>query len=179
MNIEAGGLDAEDGCQDFQHRDRATELPLVPLQSMGTGNPRRFGFHNIKKKYRKCTEKPKEVFHLCTSLAAEHNTEKIMGSLKVAITKAGNLLSTQLLPDLTCMRKLVPSGAGDPTKLMTLAEKFWQALGSCPLASTCSTHGKRNEDPLAACGLCGDPTVGMTTGAENGEEHLSLLGTSA
>lgn len=75
------------------------------------------------------------------------------------------------------MRVLLPPGAGDPTKLM--AEKFWQGLDPCPLTSTCSTHGEHNEDPLAACGLCGYPAVGMTTGAENGEEHLSLPGTSA
>lgn len=66
--------------------------PLVPVQSMGTGNPGCFGFHNIKKKYRKCIEKPKEVVHLCTSLATEHSTENIMGSYGLAITKAGNHL---------------------------------------------------------------------------------------
>lgn len=77
------------------------------------------------------------------------------------------------------MRDLLPPGAGDPTKLMAPAEKFWQALNLCPLPNTCFTHGKHNEDPLAACGPCGHPMLGMTTGAENGEEHLLLPGTSA
>lgn len=62
---------------------------------------------------------------------------------------------------------------------MALAEKLWQALDPCPVASTCSTRGEHNEDLLAACGLCSDPTVRMTTGAENGEERPSLPGTSA
>lgn len=146
MNTWAGGLDARDGCQDFQHWDRATELPLVPLQSMATGSPGHFGFHHIKKKYRKCIEKPREVVHFCASLAAEHNTENRMGNYGLAITKAGkHFLSTQLLPNLTCMRDLLPAGAGDPTKLMALAEKFWQALDPRPPASAHSTHGKHNE----------------------------------
>lgn len=129
--------------------DQATELPLVPLQSIGTGNPRHFGFHNVKIKCRKRIEKSKEVVRLCTSLAAEHNTENITGDYGLAIAKAGDhLFSTQLLPNLAGMRELPPPGAGDPTKLVALAEMFWQALDPCPLASTCSTGGEHNEELL-------------------------------
>lgn len=103
-----------------------------------------------------------------------------MGIYSLAITQAGNhLFSIQCLTKVTCTRELLPPGAGDPTKLMALAELFWQAHDLCPLASTCFTHGKHNEDPLAACGPCEHPTLGMTTGAENGEEHLPLPGSSA
>lgn len=128
--------------------DRDTELPLVPLQSTGTGNPRHFVCHNIKIKYRKRTEKPKEVVHLCSSVATEHSENKTR-NYGLAMTKAGiHLFSIQMLPNLTCRRGLLPAGAGHPTKLMAPSEKFWQALDPCPLASTCSTRGKHNEDLL-------------------------------
>jgi len=129
MNTWAGGLDVEDGSLDFQHQDQATEAHLVPLQSVGTGNPRHSGLHNVKEKYRKCAEKCKEVARLCTSLAAEHSTENIMGNYGLAITKEENhLFSIQLLPSLTYMRERPPPGVGDPAKLTALPEEFWHAL---------------------------------------------------
>lgn len=89
------------------------------------------------------------------------NTENITGNDGLAVTKAGNhLFSTQLLPKLTRTGELLPAGAGEPTKPMVLAEKLWQGLDPCPLASTCSARVEHKEDPSAACGLCGDPAGG-------------------
>lgn len=56
-----------------------------------------------------------------------------MGKGAFAITKAGNhLFSIQLLPKITWMREQLPPGAGDPTKLMALAENCGRVLTPVP-----------------------------------------------